>query len=103
RAVSEARRLSRARRRHDPAAWPVVAERILGAGDFTSLVQDDIVAPDGETFSREYLRHTGAVGIIALDEQDRVAVVRQYRHAVRHRLLEAPAGLLDVAGEEPLV
>ena len=101
--MSEVRQLTRSELRDEPTAWPVVAERILGAGDFTSLVQDDIVAPDGETFSREYLRHPGAVGIIALDEQDRVAVVRQYRHAVRHRLLEAPAGLFDVAGEEPLV
>jgi 8-oxo-dGDP phosphatase len=101
--VTDARQLDRAELRDEATTWPVVAERVLGSGDFTSLVQDDIVAPDGETLSREYLRHPGAVGIIALDEQDRVAVVRQYRHAVRHRLLEAPAGLLDVEGEEPLL
>ena len=52
---------------------------------------------------REYLQHPGAVGIIALDDADRVALVRQYRHAVRHRLIEPPAGLLDVDGEDPLL
>ena len=80
-------------------AWPVTAERVLGAGTFTTLLQDDITAPDGATLQREYLRHPGAVGIIALDAAGRVALVRQYRHAVRHRLLEPPAGLLDVDGE----
>ena len=79
--------------------WPVTAERVLGAGTFTALLQDDITAPDGATLQREYLRHPGAVGIIALDAAGRVALVRQYRHAVRHRLLEPPAGLLDVDGE----
>ena len=80
-------------------SWPVTAERVLGAGSFTALLQDDITAPDGSTLKREYLRHPGAVGIIALDDTGRVALVRQYRHAVRHRLIEPPAGLLDVDGE----
>jgi 8-oxo-dGDP phosphatase len=86
-----------------PVSWPVVASRTLGAGTFTSLVQDDITTPDGQTMSREYLRHPGAVGIIALDEQERVVLVRQYRHPVRHRLIEPPAGLLDVHSEDPWV
>ena len=80
-------------------SWPVTAERVLGEGIFTALLQDDITAPDGTTLQREYLRHPGAVGIIALDAGGRVALVRQYRHAVRHRLIEPPAGLLDVDGE----
>lgn len=101
--MSDVRQLTLDELRDEATAWPVVAERVLGSGDFTTLLQDDILAPDGETLSREYLRHPGAVGIIALDDQDRVAVVRQYRHAVRYRLLEAPAGLLDVEGEEPLL
>jgi 8-oxo-dGDP phosphatase len=82
-----------------PVSWPVTAERVLGAGNFTALLQDDVTAPDGATLQREYLRHPGAVGVIALDDAGRVALVRQYRHAVRHRLIEPPAGLLDVDGE----
>ncbi len=91
--------LSRADLVDHAVSWPVSAERVLGAGAFTALLQDDITAPDGTTLSREYLRHPGAVGIIALDAAGRVALVRQYRHAVRHRLIEPPAGLLDVDGE----
>lgn len=84
----------------ETVAWPVTGERVLGSGSFTALLQDDVTAPGGETLQREYLRHPGAVGIIALDDQGRVALVRQYRHAVRHRLIEPPAGLLDVHGED---
>lgn len=100
---SVGRVLTRADLVDDAVAWPVTEERVLGAGAFTTLVQDDITAPDGDTLQREYLRHPGAVGIIALDDVGRVALVRQYRHAVRHRLIEPPAGLLDVAGEAYLL
>ena len=48
------------------------------------------------------MKHPGAVGVIALDDEQRVALVRQYRHPVRHRLIEPPAGLLDVDGEDYL-
>ena len=95
--------LTRADLVDEAVAWPVVAERVLGSGSFTTLLQDDISAPDGHTLQREYLAHPGAVGIIALDVDGRVAVVRQYRHAVRHRLIEPPAGLLDVDGEASLL
>ena len=100
--VPGGRVLERAELRDEPADWSVVAERVLGSGKFTSLLQDDILAPDGSTLSREYLKHPGAVGIIALDDAERVAVIRQYRHPVRHRLIEPPAGLLDKPGEDPL-
>ena len=49
---------------------------------------------------RDLLIHPGAVGIIAIDERDRVLLIRQYRHPVGMSLFEPPAGLLDVAGEE---
>ncbi len=85
-----------------PTSWPVTATRVLGEGQITALRQDDVQAPDGESMQREYLQHPGAVAVIALDEQEQVVLVQQYRHAVRHRLLEPPAGLLDVSGENPL-
>jgi 8-oxo-dGDP phosphatase len=86
-----------------PVDWPVRSSRVIGEGVISTFVQDEVEVPDGTTMKREYLRHPGAVGIIALDDQERVALVRQYRHPVRHRLIEPPAGLLDVAGEDPLV
>ncbi|MGH3703909.1 MAG: NUDIX domain-containing protein [Agromyces sp.] len=56
----------------------------------------------GETIVREYMDHTGAVGVLALDDEDRVLLIKQYRHPVRMRDWEIPAGLLDVDGEPPL-
>jgi 8-oxo-dGDP phosphatase len=85
-----------------PLAWPVESSTVLARGKITSYVQDQVRTPDGELISREYLKHPGAVGVIALDDHDRVALVRQYRHPVRHRLIEPPAGLLDVGGEDYL-
>lgn len=55
--------------------------------------------PGGVTSQRDVIRHPGAVGVVALDGQDRVLLVRQYRHPVARRLDELPAGLLDVDGE----
>ena len=54
-----------------------------------------------ETITREYVDHTGAVAVLALDEQDRVLLIRQYRHAIGTREWEIPAGLLDMDGEAP--
>jgi 8-oxo-dGTP pyrophosphatase MutT (NUDIX family) len=51
---------------------------------------------------REVVSHPGAVAILALDDDDRVVMVNQYRHPVGRRLDELPAGLLDVAGESAL-
>ncbi|MCK8465572.1 NUDIX hydrolase [Microbacterium sp. KSW4-16] len=56
---------------------------------------------DGEIV-REYVAHTGAVAILALDDEDRVLLIQQYRHPIRHRDWELPAGLLDMDGEAPL-
>jgi 8-oxo-dGTP pyrophosphatase MutT (NUDIX family) len=85
-----------------PLSWPVDSSTVLARGTITSYVQDHVRTPDGHLIVREYLRHPGAVGVIALDDHGRVALVRQYRHPVRHRLIEPPAGLLNVAGENYL-
>ena len=82
-----------------PLAWPVESSIVRAQGKITSYVEDQVRTPDGQLITREYLKHPGAVGVIALDDHDRVALVRQYRHPVRHRLIEPPAGLLDVEGE----
>jgi ADP-ribose pyrophosphatase len=56
----------------------------------------------GEVLTREFIRHPGAVAIVALDDRDRVRMIRQYRHPVGQELWEVPAGLLDVVGEPML-
>ena len=57
---------------------------------------------DGKPITREVIRHPGAVAILALDDEDRVLLIRQYRHPIRTRAWEIPAGLLDQPGEPPL-
>jgi 8-oxo-dGDP phosphatase len=68
-------------------------------GPVFQVLTDQVEMPDGQVVARDYLRHVGAVAVVALDEQDRVVLVRQYRHAVGRELCELPAGLVDVAGE----
>ncbi len=53
----------------------------------------------GQTLTREYVSHPGAVAIVALNKNEEVLMIRQYRHPVRELLWEIPAGLLDVDGE----
>jgi len=66
-------------------------------------VLTDRVRLDSETVvSRDLVRHPGAVGIVALDDDGRVTLIRQYRHPVAAELWEIPAGLLDEPGELPL-
>lgn len=88
--------------RDTPDSWEVRGERTSFEGKVWNVVSDDVVMPDGHAATRDYMKHPGAVGVLALDEQGRVLLVRQYRHPVRHRLWELPAGLLDVPGEHPL-
>jgi ADP-ribose pyrophosphatase len=71
-------------------------------GKVITLLRDTIAMGDDDPAVREVVEHTGAVGVVALDEQDRIVMVNQYRHPVRARLDELPAGLLDVDGEPPL-
>lgn len=86
--------------RDEPVTWPVRSHTLLGEGAVADFVRDEVGTPDGPTMRRDYLLHPGAVAVIALDEHDRVLVVRQVRHPVGYRLIEAPAGLLD-GGDEP--
>jgi ADP-ribose pyrophosphatase len=69
-------------------------------GPVFRVLTDQVEMPDGQVVARDYLRHLGAVGVVALDEQGRVVLVHQYRHALRRELWELPAGLVDVAGEQ---
>ncbi|WJV49676.1 NUDIX domain-containing protein [Streptomyces flavofungini] len=82
--------------------WQVTASETPFVGNKTSVRTDDVVMPDGTVVRRDYQVHPGSVAVLALDDADRVLVIRQYRHPVRHKLWEIPAGLLDVPGENPL-
>jgi ADP-ribose pyrophosphatase len=85
-----------------PEEWRVTATATPFTGKKTSVRTDDVVMPDGSVARRDYQVHPGSVAVLALDDQDRVLVLKQYRHPVRMKLWEIPAGLLDVPGENPL-
>lgn len=82
--------------------YAVVSSEEIYRGRICALRRDEVAMPGGGTAIREVLVHPGAVVIVALDEVDRVVLVRQYRHPLRRFLTELPAGLLDVDGEPPL-
>ncbi|HEU5159603.1 MAG TPA: NUDIX hydrolase [Streptosporangiaceae bacterium] len=85
-----------------PERWEVVGSRTGFRGRVIGVRVDQVMMPNGggsEVAEREVVAHPGAVGVLALDADERVLLIQQYRHPVGHLLWEAPAGLRDVAGE----
>lgn len=85
-----------------PQEWEIRATDTPFVGNKTSVRTDDVVMPDGSVVRRDYQVHPGSVAVLALDAEDRVLLIKQYRHPVRQKLWEIPAGLLDIPGENPL-
>ncbi|MEU8799754.1 NUDIX hydrolase [Spirillospora sp. NPDC048819] len=88
--------------RDSPERWRVVAESTVYRGHVFGVRSDRVEMPRGdgtEVVGRDVIEHIGSVGVIALDDRDRVLLLRQYRHPVGRLLWEAPAGLRDVGGE----
>jgi 8-oxo-dGTP pyrophosphatase MutT (NUDIX family) len=82
--------------------FPVRSSKDIYVGAVMGLRSDEVEMPGGRVAVRETLEHPGAVAVAALDEDDRLMMIHQYRHPVGRRLWELPAGLLDVDGEDPL-
>ncbi|WP_200216292.1 NUDIX domain-containing protein [Micromonospora coerulea] len=80
--------------------YEVTAHREIWSGRIFSVVSDDVTMPGGGTAARDYVRHVGAVAVVALDDAGQVVLIRQYRHPVGRHLWELPAGLMDVSGED---
>ena len=91
---------------HDAVAHRrVTSAETVFEGRVWDVVREVVELPgeDGPTsVTRDLQRHPGAVTVLALDDDEHVLFVKQYRHPVRRELWELPAGLLDVAGEPPL-
>ena len=81
-------------------------ERITGediyGGIFLKMKRDTVSLPDGQQAVREYLTHPGAVAIVALFDDGRVLLERQYRYPIAKACIEIPAGKLD-PNENPLL
>ena len=77
-----------------PEERPIAGRVSRFEGRIWSVVSEDVDF-DGTFARRDMLIHPGAVAVIALDERDRVLLIRQYRHPVAQMLFEPPAGLMD--------
>jgi 8-oxo-dGDP phosphatase len=80
----------------------VVASEPLLKNWLISVRNDTVRLPDNNQAERTVVTHPGAVAILALDDAERVLMIRQYRHPVGRELWEIPAGLRDADGETPL-
>ncbi|MGY1616612.1 NUDIX domain-containing protein [Geodermatophilus sp. SYSU D00691] len=85
-----------------PGEYEVLKTETVFEGRIFSLARDTVTMPGGGASVREVVRHIGAVCVVALDDEGRVVMVRQYRHPVGGYLWELPAGLRDADGEPPL-
>ncbi|MEJ5927350.1 NUDIX hydrolase [Corynebacterium sp. H128] len=81
--------------------FEVKSSELLLDSPIIAVRRDEVVMPGGEVASREIVEHFGAVAIFAWDGEQ-VPLVRQWRQCVQKRLWELPAGILDVADEDPL-
>ena len=94
--------MSEAASLHDePFEADVIASELVYAGRVWDVRSDTVRYGEGDIV-RQYVDHPGAAAIVAIDDEERVLLIQQYRHPIRHRDWEIPAGLLDVAGEPPI-
>ena len=84
----------------DPA--PVTRSELAFDGKVWDVRRDTFTF-GGHDVVREFVDHSGAVAVLAMDVDDRVLLINQYRHPIGEREWELPAGLLDVPGEPPLL
>ena len=87
----------------EPAAheYRLLDRETVFEGPVISLYRERVAMPGGGEGVRDIVRHPGAVAVVAVDEEDRVVLVRQFRQAFGEHLWELPAGLCDADGEPP--
>jgi ADP-ribose pyrophosphatase len=78
-----------------------VNTREIYKGKIIDLQLEDVILPDGGKSTREIVRHPGAVAVIAVTEDKKALMVRQYRKALGKVITEIPAGKLE-KGEDPM-
>ena len=77
--------------------FETTSSETLYTGKIFALRRDQVRMPGGKDAVREVVEHFGAVAVVAMDDDDNIPMVYQYRHPFGRRLWELPAGLLDVA------
>ncbi len=78
-----------------------IASETKFEGRIITVRVEDVKLPNGEVGYREFVDHPGGVGIVAITDDNKVLMVKQYRKAVEKEILEIPAGKLE-KGEDPL-
>ena len=78
----------------------MVSSRTIFEGKIIKVTLDQAQLPDGTLAAREVVYHPGGVAVLALDEDNTVYLVKQYRYPIQQLLLELPAGKLDHGAEE---
>lgn len=78
-----------------------VSTQVIFNGKIIDVFRDEILLPDGRPASREYIKHVGAVCVVAVTDDNKVIVERQYRYPMAETLLEIPAGRLNSKDEDP--
>ncbi len=81
----------------------VIGKESKYQGGIIDVEKWQVRLPNGETASRDVVLHIGAAAVVAVDEENRVAMVRQFRCPVNRITMEIPAGKLDAADEDPLL
>ena len=84
-----------------PVDVEIVEEAVVFTGKVWNIRHETFRYND-DVIGRDFVAHTGAVAVLVLDDEDRMLAIRQYRHAVRLREWEIPAGLLDIETENAL-
>ena len=91
--------------RDEPMQWPVTRSVDIHRDDWILALRADFLhRPDNpdETFRRLVIEHPGAALVLAVDDEERVCCIRQYRHNASAMMVELPAGVCDVKGEDPI-
>ncbi|WP_461201768.1 NUDIX hydrolase [Anoxybacillus sp. TBDG-1] len=78
-----------------------ISKQRIFSGKVIDVYVEDVLLPNGETSKREVVKHPGAVAVLAITEENKIVLVRQYRKALERVLVEIPAGKLE-KGEAPL-
>lgn len=85
----------------DRVDMPILSSDVVFQGKIWD-VRRETFDYNGQQITREFVDHTGAVSVLAVDDEERILLIKQYRHPIRAREWEIPAGLLDIADEDPL-
>lgn len=83
------------------AAWFETVDSRRAYAGFSTVRVDRVRTPEGEVVEREVVERPAAVGVVPIAPDGRVLLLHQYRQPVGRPLIELPAGLMDVAGEDP--